>query len=521
MKSYRLEKAAIAGLCAIAAVRVFLFAAAFPLFNNMDEQAHADLVLKYARGYWPSQLVERFDRESARLFAWYGTPEYATPPSRFLGGRAPPPMWRRSPANIEQTLPAREQRWLARANHEGHSPPVYYVLAGLWYRLAGLVDWGAGHRLYWIRFLNVPCSVLLIWFAYRFCATALPERPEHRLGVPLLLAFLPLDVFYAINSDAIAPTLGVISLLAMLKWYRLDTPGVIGSIATGLIVAANFLVKYTHLAIPAVFSVLILVKTGRAFSGKRHQHRWWRAPLWAGLALSLPIVLFGVRNQMLFGHLTGTNDKVEALGWSHHTVAQACQHPIFTLSGFSDFWKRLMPTLWRGEFRWQRNPIASPTADVFYLASSSILLLAAAVQNATSSWRAHRRATKKRGAAENTTSSGATIVRAMLWSSLGLSVLCLVALSASFDYGACFYPSREFPYFASGRLIGSALVPFLVLYMDGAASLFQPLERMFGARARVAGALAIAILSCVVMSVSEIQLTKPFFANPYNWFHLP
>lgn len=520
MRSHRLEKAAIAGLCAIAAVRVFLFAAAFPLFNNMDEQAHVDLVLKYARGYWPSQLLERFDRESARLFAWYGTPEYVTPPSRFPGGRAPPPSWQRPLEDIEQSLSTREQRWLGRVNHEGHSPPVYYVLAGLWYRLADLIDGDAGHRLYWVRFLNVPCIVLLIWFAYRFCATALPERPELRLGVPLLLAFLPLDVFYAINSDAIAPTLGVISLLAMLKWYRLDTPGVMVSITTGLLVAANFLVKYTHLAIPVVFFVLILVKTGRALRGKRHR-RWWRAPLWAGLALSLPIVLYGVRNLVLFGHLTGTNDKVEILGWSHNTVAQACQHPIFTFGGFSDFWKRLMPTLWRGEFRWHLNPIASPAADAFYLASSSILLFAAAVRNATSSWRAHRRAANEPGATEETTSGGATIARAMLWSSLGLSVLCLVALSAAFDYGACFYPSREFPYFASGRLIGSALVPFLVLYMDGAASLFQPLERMFGGRARAAGALAIAISSCVVMSVSEIQLTKPFFANPYNWFHLP
>jgi hypothetical protein len=50
------ERKLILLLCAIAAVRVFIFSAAFPFFNNVDEQAHVDLVMKYARGHVPRDL---------------------------------------------------------------------------------------------------------------------------------------------------------------------------------------------------------------------------------------------------------------------------------------------------------------------------------------------------------------------------------------------------------------------------------------------------------------------------------
>ncbi len=44
----RYERLIIAGLCLAAAIRVFVFSAAFPFFNNVDEVAHFDLVFKYS-----------------------------------------------------------------------------------------------------------------------------------------------------------------------------------------------------------------------------------------------------------------------------------------------------------------------------------------------------------------------------------------------------------------------------------------------------------------------------------------
>src|SRR5438552_17501368 len=84
------ERALVLMLCAVAAVRVLIFSASFPFFNNVDEQAHVDLVMKYARGQVPRDLGH-YSSESAYYFSLYGTPEYFTATQQFNTGTFPPP----------------------------------------------------------------------------------------------------------------------------------------------------------------------------------------------------------------------------------------------------------------------------------------------------------------------------------------------------------------------------------------------------------------------------------------------
>ena len=86
----RHERKLILLLCAIAALRVFTFCAAFPFFNNVDEQAHVDLVMKYARGDLPRDLGH-YSSESANSIARYGSPEYFMAPWAVRDKRFPPP----------------------------------------------------------------------------------------------------------------------------------------------------------------------------------------------------------------------------------------------------------------------------------------------------------------------------------------------------------------------------------------------------------------------------------------------
>jgi hypothetical protein len=79
-------------ICIIAGVRIFIFNAAFPLFNNVDEIAHFDLVYKYSKGQLPRAELENFSRESAELILLYGTPEYHNKRERFTTG-IPKPLW--------------------------------------------------------------------------------------------------------------------------------------------------------------------------------------------------------------------------------------------------------------------------------------------------------------------------------------------------------------------------------------------------------------------------------------------
>src|SRR4030042_1382158 len=63
-------------ICIVAACRIFIFNAAFPLFNNVDEEYHFDLVYKYSNGQLPQVEVENFGRETAELILLCGTYEY-------------------------------------------------------------------------------------------------------------------------------------------------------------------------------------------------------------------------------------------------------------------------------------------------------------------------------------------------------------------------------------------------------------------------------------------------------------
>jgi 4-amino-4-deoxy-L-arabinose transferase-like glycosyltransferase len=484
------EKLVVITLCLAAAIRVFVFSAAFPFFNNVDEQAHVDLVLKYGRGHWPNRPVEHFDFDAGRLFVLYGTPEYLNGPEKFPGGVVPRP-----PAATNDAVDQAATSWMQEINHEANSPPAYYVLAGVWYDVGKILGLTPGNHLYWMRFLNVPLIVLLVACAYVLCRGLYRDRLDLRLGVSALVAFLPQDVFYSVNSDVLSPLMFALSLLLLWRWHEQERPGAALSAIVGLLVALTFLVKYTNVALLPTFGMMVFLKTRRL----RLSKRWKDALAPASIALTsaiVPIAALLTRNYLQLGELMGTHAKVEYLGWSRRPFGSVMAHPIFTASGFWRFWSGLMETFWRGEFVWHMKRIANPLADDFYAISSLVLLIAAAA-----AW--HQRKTTK-------ASDGPD---AAVWASVILSVLCLAFLSVWFEYGPSFFPSQKEPYFTSGRLIAGALVPFMILYVDGIAFL---LRRFFP----IAGSLVCVALISLMMTVSELVLSWHIFTNPYNWFHL-
>jgi len=132
------ERKLILLFCAVAAVRVFMFSAAFPLFNNVDEQAHVDLVMKYSRGEVPHDLGH-YSPESAQYFSLYQSPEYFTPPQQFRSGRFPPPNWTLPSGEREAAVNKAAAWWEANENHESGEPPLYYAVGGVWLNLGRAV----------------------------------------------------------------------------------------------------------------------------------------------------------------------------------------------------------------------------------------------------------------------------------------------------------------------------------------------------------------------------------------------
>jgi len=96
--------------------------------------------------------------------------------------------------------------------------------------------------------------------------------------------------------------------------------------------------------------------------------------------------------------------------------------------------------------------------------------------------------------------------------SFAVLVVSTVLLSISFDYGECVYPSREHPYFTSGRLLSAAAVPFFLFYAQTIDALLSPIRRL-PLRGLVFGGIVLFIV------VSEIILSWPAFSSHYNLFH--
>ena len=136
--------------------------------------------------------------------------------------------------------------------------------------------------------------------------------------------------------------------------------------------------------------------------------------------------------------------------------------------------------------------------DKFYVISSVLLLASALVS-------------LLRKSADKTSVQSLGLWLAL--ASFAAVVAFLAFLSIAFDFGQCFYPSREHPYFTSGRLLCGALIPFLLLYVYG---LDQVLGRIKNK------ATPILVLSGVVLLIliSEIGINLPAFYSQYNFFHL-
>jgi hypothetical protein len=482
-------------LCLLAAAHVFVFSAAFPFFNNVDEQIHFDLVVKYSQGHVPRAL-ELVSPEATPYVVIYGTHEFLWASNNFPVEQFPPP-WTQPMEQIAPKLLSWEASWNRVTNHEASQPPLYYALAGLWWRLGKVCGLHDGFLLYWLRFLNGFLVAALVGLGFVAARMIFPENRFLKFGVPALLAFLPQTAFYSIQNDVLSPLVFGAAFIGLVRLARAEIPGVRLGMATGLALAAAFLTKISNLPLLAVSAVFVSLQIRRlAKTGKLRA----ASPALAALALCAGVPMLGwlAWTKYNFGDFTSTAAKIRFLGWTHKPFSEWWQHPIFTPHGLWTFGSGLLATFWQGEFLWHRQPLAFPAVNVIYTLLS-LGLVGLALANL------HPRSPAVTAAQ-----------RQALWFGFwgfAVSVVFLAFLSLIYDFQDCFYPSRAHPYFTSGRLLLGALIPFLLLFVYG-------LDRALGwIKNRWARPLALAGL-ILFMLISEIAIDWRIFPNAYNWFHL-
>ena len=480
----------------LAALHVLIFSATFPFFNVVDEQEHFDLVVRYSHADIP-RAVAPLSEEALDYVAIYYTPEYLWSPTNFPGGKIPPPAWTLPFEVAAKNLLDTKALWRAKVkNQEASQPPLYYSVAALWWHVGKWFGLDGGRILYWLRFLNIFFIVALVWIGHIAARTIFPGNSFLRLGVPAVIALIPQTAFYAIQNDVLSPLgFGVVFIL-LVKFWRAEIPDARLGTLTGLAVSATLLAKISNAPLLAVSALFVALKTFQlARAGKIRA----AAPAIVSLALcaGVPVALRLAWCKYNFGDLTGSEAKIQFLGWTHKSFAEWWHHPIFTPHGFWAFFSDLLSTFWQGELLWDRQSLALPVADKIYVFSTLVLFGIALVG-----------LLKKSSALEKHQ-------RVALWVGFAgcvAAVAFLSFLSIIYDYHDCFRPSRAFPYFTSGRMILGALIPFLLLWFYG-------LDRLLGKFDVKAKFLVLAGL-LLLMLATEITIDWKIFPNEYNWFHL-
>jgi hypothetical protein len=485
------ERKVIFFLCVLAAAHVFFFSAAFPFFNIVDEQFHFDLVVRYAQADVPRAIAPAA-AESLPFIAIYSTPEYLWN----TAAPVPPPPWTQSMQAISDNLRAMEEGWRVKVkNHEAAQPPLYYSLAGAWWRLGKILGLDGGRLLYWLRFFNVPLVAALTWLGWFTAKTIFPENKFIRLAVPALVAVMPQTAFYSINNDILSPLAFGAAFVLLVKIWNAENISPRLAAAAGLALAATFLAKTSDLPLLAVAGTFLALKIFQMARTGKIRASVSSLGILAACA-GLPMAAWMAWCKINFGDFTGSAQKIQFLNWAPKPLAEWLHHPIFTLPGLWYFISKNLATLWQGEFLWHRQPLALPAVDLTYVLLTLALLACALVPLL------NRRAPLP------------AATRTALWFGFACfaAVVAFVALlSVKYDFQDCFYPSRARPFFVSGRLLLGALIPFLLLLAFG---LDQALKK-FGGAAKF-GVLTGLLLA---MLAAEITIDWHIFPNAYNWFH--
>ena len=471
----------------LAAVHLYVFIGTFPFFNNVDEQSHLDLVVRYSQADIPRSL-EPYSPEACHYIVIFGTSEYvSTRPVT-----APP--WTLPWSEIQSQVLGKELAYRKAQNHEVSQPPLYYSVMSGWWRLTGLAFQG-GTRLYLLRFFNLIPVIALMLLGWRIAVRLFPENWFIRIAVPAFIALMPQTTFYSINNDVFSPLLFGFVFLLLLKFQDAEVPDPRQAFWLGVALAGTFLTKLTNLPLLAVTMIFISWKIYQLARAGKLPAAGPSLGILAATAL-LPMAAWLTWCKLRFGDPTGSAQKIQFLGWTSKPFLEWFHHPIFTPKGFWIFISENLSTFWQGEFLWRLKPLALPGVDHFYVFLTLVLLLVALIVLLK-----FRKTLTPRQ--QNAAIFGFSCLVAMF--------AFFALLSVKYDFHDCFNPSRAHPYFTSGRLMLGMLIPFLLLLALGMDRLFNKVPEL---------KFPVLALVLAFMAVSEIMVDWRIFSNPYNWFHM-
>lgn len=494
-------------LCLAAAIHVFIFCAAFPVFNQVDEGCHFDLVVRYSHAQLPRHLPRMCEEASLYLLT-YSSPEYMGLAQNFPGGHFPVSSWTQTFTNqsaLRETVFAQaETKWETIkkmpvwTNYQASQPPLYYTLAGIWWRVGQWLGFTGLWLVYWLRFLNVVFVSALVWIGYYAAREVFPEQKIFTLGVPSLIAFAPVQAFYSIQNDVLSPVCFGIVFICLARLWKTEVLGKTLGVVTGLSLAATYLVKLTNTPLLAVSGVVIVLKIFQ-FAKSGTLRSSLPALVLLFFCATLPMAAWTAWEKIAFGDFSGSAEKLRFITWTIKPFREWWHHPIFTPQGLWIFISELAYSFWQGgEIRWHANQMDLPAVDTVYVILTLAFLIFAVLN-----------LTLRKDSMND-------FQRCTMWFCLCCVIagsLFLAYLSIIYDFGICMDPSLEHPYLAEGRLILGSMIPCLLLYLMGLNYLLSAAKKPWPKAAALAAIITF-------MLVSEVVTDWTVFSSQYNWYHL-
>ncbi len=318
-----------------------------------------------------------------------------------------------------------------------------------------------------------------------------PGRGFLALGSAVFVALFPQDVFYVISNDV--PAVWLFPLALLLLWRARDRDASDGvRLLAGLCVAAAFLVKPVNIALVVAAVVLLLPPFVRGL--RQHENGTWRRALVPALAAAVPVVAWLGYKVAATGVLTGLAERNALTGATPRTFGEMLQHPLFTPAGAWTFVSELTVRFFNGELYWHGVPMHSRAVGLAFGANAVWFV-----------------GTSARASLRRVPDAIPGAFAAAVWASGLAGVLVLVWMSISIHFGRNFYPSEDFPYFVSGRLLCGMVAPLAILWVDG----LERVTRRFGRHAPWLALAAFALL-LVAIETRELAIVA---ANPHDFWH--
>lgn len=490
----RAALALLAALATIAALKVVLAALSFPLFGHMDELPHVDVVMRYAAGEFPLRDGDGIGGDVIAVHEMWSSPEFGLEPGPDgpapVNGQLPWPSADARRDHIERAA----HRAAEAVNHEAYEPPPYYALAAGWLQLGRACGLDERMQVYWLRSLGGLALAIATIFGALFLRELVPDQPLIWLGAAVLTVAWPQDVVYFANNDVLNIALFPFCLWLVARMAPQDRPTIALSraVLTGGVVGVGVMTKGTSLPLLIAASALLAGTAWRALRGERRLI----APLLTfGLCAVLPTAAWQAATYAYTGTV-GATHKLSALTITPRPWTEWGDHPLFSLDGLWTYTSHLARFFWRGELRWHGSEMRHASLDAVWL--GSLLVFGTVSLVATVLRRRSERLSPRLAAT------------AWLGALSGVGILML--LSISHDYGGNQYPSQDFPYFTSGRLLGGLFPLVAALWLDG-------LRRCLGWLGPKAPWVAVAFW-VVIWIASEAALMAPVVSSPHNVWNL-